>query len=561
MLLNFSNNIKPFIPRKKYCQDLSNQQTTQTENTPSSPTTPPVQAKESYQSYDNFQKNYFYKLQDMYEGFSNALLIKLPYTIDKATLLNILLFYGKIERIDIDAKTNVIQIEYYTIFSAMKCFSEFKFNFTKLKCKTMEKKENETNENENKNENLDKSEKIVEKNLEISYIKKNFEKKFYLGISICEKELIKTKINTDCVIKVISRAGKILKIYQQMLYVPEISINNKITLKTVFMFNDSRDKEKAEFMLRRILNPYPCYYNNTNNFNNSSYENVCCNLDFFRTLSKNNEESKITKSENDKFNSNDPLNNQTTNNNLISENDLKSFYLIFQYLKTDDDLNDNYNIESKSKEKNSSQKISDEKESSQENNDENKENVNSNNNNYYHNNNKNNYKKRAYGQQKKNCFNREFYSEINKSQFTGIKQRNTPVEERVKYRINLEKIINETDQRTTLMIKNVPRNIMQSFLMDLINKKFQNFFNFFYLPIDFIKKENAGYAFINFKNSKHIVDFYIEFNEKPWPFCKNRKCFISYARIQGFRAITQHFSSSNIMNVDNVEVKPYISDE
>ena len=127
--------------------------------------------------------------------------------------------------------------------------------------------------------------------------------------------------------------------------------------------------------------------------------------------------------------------------------------------------------------------------------------------------------------------------------------------------INLEKIINEKDQRTTLMIKNIPRNIMQSFLMDIINKKFEGLFNFFYLPIDFIKKENAGYAFINFKNSKNIVDFYIEFNEKPWPFCPNRKCFISYARIQGFRAITQHFSSSNIMLVNNGDVKPYISDE
>ena len=148
-----------------------------------------------------------------------------------------------------------------------------------------------------------------------------------------------------------------------------------------------------------------------------------------------------------------------------------------------------------------------------------------------------------------------------KNKYTGIKQRNTPVEEREKYVINLEKIINEKDQRTTLMIKNIPRNIIQSYLMEIINAKFENLFNFFYLPIDFIKKENAGYAFINFKNSKNIVDFYIEFNEKPWPFCPNRKCFISYARIQGFRAITQHFSSSNIMLVKNGDVNPYISDE
>jgi hypothetical protein len=108
-----------------------------------------------------------------------------------------------------------------------------------------------------------------------------------------------------------------------------------------------------------------------------------------------------------------------------------------------------------------------------------------------------------------NSIKRTFPSDINKNKYTGIKQRNTPIEERAKYVINLEKIINEKDQRTTLMIKNIPRNIMQSFLMEIINKKFEGLFNFFYLPIDFIKKENAGDAFINFKNSKNIVDFYI----------------------------------------------------
>ena len=178
-----------------------------------------------------------------------------------------------------------------------------------------------------------------------------------------------------------------------------------------------------------------------------------------------------------------------------------------------------------------------------------------------HNEDKNSSNFKQYRKTIENSIKHTFPSELNKSKYTGIKQRNTPVEERAKYVINLEKIINEKDQRTTLMIKNIPRNIMQSFLMDIINKKFGGMFNFFYLPIDFIKKENAGYAFINFKNSKNIVDFYIEFNEKPWPFCPNRKCFISYARIQGFRAITQHFSSSNIMLVNNGDVKPYISDE
>ena len=73
-------------------------------------------------------QNYFFQIQDLYKGYTNSLIIKLPYTIDKTTLLNIFLFYGKIEHIDINTQTNTILIEYYKIISAIKCYSEFKFN-------------------------------------------------------------------------------------------------------------------------------------------------------------------------------------------------------------------------------------------------------------------------------------------------------------------------------------------------------------------------------------------------------------------------------------------------
>jgi hypothetical protein len=263
-------------------------------------------------------------------------------------------------------------------------------------------------------------------------------------------------------------------------------------------------------------------------------------------------------------------NNNNTNNSTTTsfdvlyepESSLTSFPIIYQYMKKDDEieLKDDYDINfNKSKESHINKNNS----PSQPKNDitSNKENQDIIN--IEQNNEKNYLNTKSYNNKKtiENSIKHTFPSDINKNKYTGIKQRNTPIEERAKYVINLEKIINEKDQRTTLMIKNIPRNIMQSFLMEIINKKFEGLFNFFYLPIDFIKKENAGYAFINFKNSKNIVDFYIEFNEKPWPFCPNRKCFISYARIQGFRAITQHFSSSNIMLVNNGDVKPYISDE
>ena len=483
-------------------------------------------------------QNVFFPLQDLYKGYTNSLRIKLPYTIDKTTLLNIFLFYGKIEFIDINPETNVVLIEYYKIISAIKCYSEFKFNFNKLI-----KGQSFSNQN-----GL----------LDISFVKKNFEEKFHLGFKIKEKELFKTKINTDCLIKIISRVGKILKVYQKMSYENGNNYPQQISLNTIFVFNDSRDKEKADFILRRIIMPYSGH-NNQNN-NRRFEETKECKEDnglFFSSFNTN-----IINNNN---NVNNNSNNNTTNNFDVlyePESSLSSFPIIYQYMKKDDEieLKDDYDMNfNKSKESHINKpRIQSDLKNDLSNNKENQDTIN-----IEQNNDKAFLNVKSYNNKKtiENSIKHTFPSDINKNKYTGIKQRNTPIEERAKYVINLEKIINEKDQRTTLMIKNIPRNILQSFLMDIINKKFEGLFNFFYLPIDFIKKENAGYAFINFKNSKNIVDFYIEFNEKPWPFCPNRKCFISYARIQGFRAITQHFSSSNIMLVNNGDVKPYISDE
>ena len=482
-------------------------------------------------------QNVFFPLQDIYKGYTNSLRIKLPYTIDKTTLLNIFLFYGKIEFIDINSETNVILIEYYKVISAIKCYSEFKFNFNKLI----------GSKASSKNEGL----------LEIAFVKKNFEEKFHLGFKIKEKEIFKTKINTDCLIKIISKVGKILKIYQKMTY--ETNFNGypqQISLNTIFVFNDSRDKEKADFILRRIIMPYSGYnQNNSRRFEETKEckeenNNFYCNIN--RTLTNMNMNMN---------NANNTNNNNISNFDVIyePESNLSSFPIIYQYMKKDDDteLKDDYDVNfNKAKENTANKSNNYQAQSEIINNNENLNIININ-----QNKDKNSQNMKSSKNSIENSIKRTFPSDINKNKYTGIKQRNTPIEERAKYVINLEKIINEKDQRTTLMIKNIPRNIMQSFLMGIINKKFEGLFNFFYLPIDFIKKENAGYAFINFKNSKNIVDFYIEFNEKPWPFCPNRKCFISYARIQGFRAITQHFSSSNIMLVNNGDVKPYISDE
>jgi hypothetical protein len=146
-------------------------------------------------------------------------------------------------------------------------------------------------------------------------------------------------------------------------------------------------------------------------------------------------------------------------------------------------------------------------------------------------------------------------------QLTGIKSRNTSEEERKKYKIIIEDIINEKDQRTTIMLKNIPREISQLFLMSFLNNKYKGKFNFLYLPIDFIKRINVSYAFLNLKNSKDIIEIYLDLHDKPWSFCKNKKAYISYARIQGFKSISEHFSKSNLINNQlDKSFKPYIND-
>jgi hypothetical protein len=151
------------------------------------------------------------------------------------------------------------------------------------------------------------------------------------------------------------------------------------------------------------------------------------------------------------------------------------------------------------------------------------------------------------------------YKIVYDKNYSGIKRRNTPSDEIQNYVIDIEKIINEKDIRTTLMIKNIPSYISQVELLDKINLNHRDNFNFFYLPIDFNKKTNAGYAFINFKSPKMIINFFLEFNSKPWGFKNSNKiAYVSYARIQGYRSISSHFKKSNIMRQVDDKLKPLI---
>lgn len=84
------------------------------------------------------------------------------------------------------------------------------------------------------------------------------------------------------------------------------------------------------------------------------------------------------------------------------------------------------------------------------------------------------------------------------------------------FNIDLAAIWHNKDQRTTLMIKNIPNKYDMKMLTNEIEQNHKGKFDFFYLPIDYGNHCNVGYAFINFLHPIFIIDFYYEYNGHKW---------------------------------------------
>eukprot|EP01023_Acetabularia_acetabulum_P012952 TRINITY_DN1612_c0_g1_i18.p1 TRINITY_DN1612_c0_g1~~TRINITY_DN1612_c0_g1_i18.p1 ORF type:complete len:562 (-),score=105.26 TRINITY_DN1612_c0_g1_i18:2784-4469(-) len=122
-----------------------------------------------------------------------------------------------------------------------------------------------------------------------------------------------------------------------------------------------------------------------------------------------------------------------------------------------------------------------------------------------------------------------------------------------KYSLDVEKIKNGEDQRTTLMIKNIPNKYTPQMILDTINDAgIKGCYDFLYLPLDFRNRCNVGYAFINMRNSVTDVPLlFNEFNGRRWErFNSEKVSQVTYARIQGREQLVNHFQNSSLMLED-----------
>ncbi|KAI9914776.1 hypothetical protein PsorP6_007641 [Peronosclerospora sorghi] len=122
------------------------------------------------------------------------------------------------------------------------------------------------------------------------------------------------------------------------------------------------------------------------------------------------------------------------------------------------------------------------------------------------------------------------------------------VQDASEFTLSIDKVASGEDERTTLMIRNIPNKYTQQMLLAEINRNHDRNYDFFYLPIDFKNKCNMGYAFINFIRPVHIKAFYQEFDGQKWTnFNSEKVCAITYARLQGKQAMITRFQNSSLM--------------
>lgn len=114
----------------------------------------------------------------------------------------------------------------------------------------------------------------------------------------------------------------------------------------------------------------------------------------------------------------------------------------------------------------------------------------------------------------------------------------------------------EDEERTTIMIRNIPCRYIQSELMEEVFE-FGYPVNFLYLPPARHNNGNLGYAFVNFVHAADAPPFMEKWNGHTWKFQPHtKKCAAScYATLQGFHANAEYYKK---MKISKSRCRPYI---
>ncbi|GLB37508.1 putative RNA recognition motif 2 [Lyophyllum shimeji] len=115
--------------------------------------------------------------------------------------------------------------------------------------------------------------------------------------------------------------------------------------------------------------------------------------------------------------------------------------------------------------------------------------------------------------------------------------------------LNLARIEDGQDTRTTVMIKNIPNKMADKDLIAYIGKVCPRRIDFLYLRMDFQNGCNVGYAFVNFITVQDLLYFAKKKLGEKWNMFSSEKVLqMSYANYQGKEALVEKFKNSCIMD-------------
>ena len=216
-------------------------------------------------------------------------------------------------------------------------------------------------------------------------------------------------------------------------------------------------------------------------------------------------------------------------NNIITENNSNSLNIKHKNKENNIMQNNTNIINSINEKKPNNNSSSEEKNKNKLNNSTNKA-INNN----YRNNTNINYKNNAYRKNDNHNSNSNINSNINNN------INNTQCNKGEKNSLNLDDILSGKDTRTTVMIRNIPIKYTDEILIEALDE-FKGKYDCLYMPFDYEKKGNKGYAFINFVDPLHILYFHEKFYGKKWPlFDSSKICELNSANFQGIYEIQKH---------------------
>ena len=110
---------------------------------------------------------------------------------------------------------------------------------------------------------------------------------------------------------------------------------------------------------------------------------------------------------------------------------------------------------------------------------------------------------------------------------------------------------NQEQAKTTVMLRNLPNNYTRSMLLNLLEKQgFVGRFDFLYLPCDFQRKANLGYAFVNLVNREAAQDLWKTLDGfRGWALPSAKVCEVRWSGPhQGFEAHVERYRNSPVMH-------------